>query len=102
MNGQKFRFHGYLPIERADRQAALQLLDKDTRELQEAQMFMETPYRNNQMLADILNVCHATTRLCVAADITGEGQLIKTMSIAQWKTQTPDLHKIPTVFILQH
>lgn len=101
MNGQRFRFHGYLPIDRSKRQAALQALDKDARQSQEAQMFMETPYRNNQMLEDILGLCHKETQLCIAADITGDSQMIKTRTVAQWKGQKPDLHKIPTVFILQ-
>lgn len=101
MNGQRFRFHGYLPIDRSKRQAELLRLDKDARTLQEAQMFMETPYRNNQLLEDILGTCHKDTRLCVASDITGAHQLIKTMTIARWKGRLPDLHKIPTVFILQ-
>ncbi len=101
MNGQRFRFHGYLPIDRSKRQAALVSLDKDARQLQEAQMFMETPYRNNHLLEDILGCCNKSTRLCIASDITGANQFIKTNTIAQWKAKKLDLHKIPTVFILQ-
>ncbi|MEQ8713101.1 MAG: SAM-dependent methyltransferase [Cyclobacteriaceae bacterium] len=101
MNGQRFRFHGYLPIDRPKRQAALVSLDKDARQLQEAQMFMETPYRNNHLLEDILGCCNKSTRLCIASDITGANQFIKTNTIAQWKAKKLDLHKIPTVFILQ-
>jgi 16S rRNA (cytidine1402-2'-O)-methyltransferase len=101
MNGQRFRFHGYLPIDREKRQAALLVLDKDARQLKEAQMFMETPYRNNHMLEDILGVCQKHTRLCIASDSTGDGEQINTITIAQWKGQKLDLYKIPTVFILQ-
>ena len=101
MNGQRFRFHGYLPIDRTKRQAALLALDKDARQLKEAQMFMETPYRNNHMLEDILGVCQKHTRLCIASDITGDGEQIKTLTIAQWKGKKLDLYKIPTVFVLQ-
>lgn len=101
MNGQRFRFHGYLPIDRTKRQAALLVLDKDARQLHEAQMFMETPYRNNHLLEDILGCCNKNTRLCIASDITGEPQSIKTKTVAQWKAKKLDLHKIPTVFILQ-
>ncbi len=101
MNGQRFRFHGYLPIDKVKRQTALATLDKDAHQLGEAQMFMETPYRNNQLLEDIIKVCGKHTRLCIATNITGTNESIKTKSIAQWNRQTPDLHKIPTVFILQ-
>ncbi|MEM8894317.1 MAG: SAM-dependent methyltransferase, partial [Bacteroidota bacterium] len=97
MNGQRFRFHGYLPIDQADRRKALSALEKDALKLGEAQMFMETPYRNNQLLADITNICRQNTRLCIAVNITAKDESINTLTIAEWKIMQPDLHKKPAV-----
>lgn len=96
LDGQHFTFHGYLPIERRDRQRALARLDKSAG----THIFIETPYRNKQMFEAILDTCNPATRLCIAYDLTGPKQLIKTSSVADWQGQEPDFHKIPCVFLL--
>lgn len=99
-NGQKFAFHGYLPIDKQKRAAAIRQLEKNAAKFDETQIFMETPYRNNQMLADILKNCEASTRLCIAKSLTGEREWIKTRTIAEWAREIPDLHKEPVIFII--
>ena len=101
MNGQSFAFHGYLPIEKHDRVKAIHKLETESRVKNQTQIFIETPYRNNSLIQDLLNNCQKNTLLCVAADITGPGQFIKTAGIAKWKTEIPDLNKRPAIFLLQ-
>lgn len=101
LNGQQFAFHGYLPIEKAPRVAALKALEREAQQRQQSQLFIETPYRNGALFADLLTHLQAGTRLCVAADVTGAGEYIRTLSVADWRRQpAPALHKIPTVFVL--
>lgn len=100
LNGQLFAFHGYLPIDRPDRIKRLQQLDNEAKTKRQTQLFIETPYRNNPLLADILATCAPDTRLCIAANVTAPDALIQTRTIADWRNQKPDLHKIPTVFLL--
>lgn len=100
MSGQSFAFHGYLPIDKNERKKSLLQLERDANFRGQTQIFMETPFRNNQLLESILEVCHADTRLCIAAGITAPNQLIRTLTVKAWKTQKPDLHKIPTVFVM--
>ena len=99
-NGQKFKFHGYLPIDKGERVKAIKQLEKESQQHNQTQIFMDTPYRNNQLLEDLLKNCSKSTLLCIAKDITGIGEFIKTRSIAEWKNTTPELHKIPVIFIL--
>lgn len=99
-NGQSFVFHGYLPIERKDRQQKLRELKSNIIQHRQTQIFMETPYRNNSLLADILQVCGDTLLLCIASQIGQKDEFIKTMTIGEWKRKTPDLHKKPSVFLL--
>lgn len=99
MNGQQFTFHGYIPIKHPDRRNRLQQMDARARQ-GETQVCIETPYRNNHMLQDILANCHPTTALCIAMDITGPKEYIRTQTIADWKRSVPDLEKIPAVFVL--
>lgn len=99
LSGQSFCFHGYLPIDRSERIKRIKLLEKQSREGQ-TQVFMETPYRNNHMLNDIIANCASDIRLCVAANVTGEDEYIRTMKIFEWKKAIPDLYKKPTVFLL--
>ena len=99
-SGQSFAFHGYLPIDRAARRKAIQQLERAARQHRQTQLFMETPYRNNALLHDVVTYCQPTTQLCIAKDITGTNEIIKTLPIRQWKQQLPDLHKVPTVFLL--
>ncbi|WP_375444992.1 SAM-dependent methyltransferase [uncultured Fibrella sp.] len=100
MSGQSFVFHGYLPIEKADRSRTLKQLETDARKRQQTQIFMETPYRNNALLADLLAIGLPDTRLCIAANVTATDALIQTKTIKQWKISPPDLHKKPTIFLL--
>ena len=100
LNGQDFAFRGYLPVKPNERSRELAALDKKVKASQQTQIFIETPYRNNQLVEDILKSCSPTTLLCIAANITGEKEFIRTMSIQQWKGKVPDLHKQPVIFLL--
>lgn len=100
MSGQSFVFHGYLPIEKQDRVRTLRHLEKEAQQKQQTQIFMETPYRNDALFADILASCQAETRLCVACNLTAPDAFVRTRSVREWKTQVPDLRKKPTVFLL--
>ena len=101
LNGQQFAFHGYLPIEKVSRVAAIKLLEREGQQRQQAQLFIETPYRNGALFADLLAHLQPGTRLCVAADVTGTGEFIKTLLVSDWRRlPAPELHKIPTVFII--
>lgn len=99
-NGQSFAFHGYLPIDRKERQQKIRQLEKESKEKDQTQIFMDTPYRNEALLFDIIKVARADSFLCVARDITGEKELIRTKSVAKWNAKEIDLKKIPTIFLL--
>lgn len=99
-NGQSFVFHGYLPIDKQKRIQVIQTIQKDALNKKQTQIFMETPYRNNQLFTDLLQYCQPFLRLCVAKDISGSMELIKTHTIQEWKKSKPDLHKVPTVFLV--
>jgi 16S rRNA (cytidine1402-2'-O)-methyltransferase len=99
-SGQSFAFNGYLPIDRSPRIAALKELELLAKQKKQSQLFMETPYRNNALFADILAVCQPPTRLCIAADISLDTEFILTQSIANWKKQEYDFHKRPAVFLI--
>lgn len=100
MNGQQFHFHGYLPIDNQLRIKTLKELEAASAKTNCTQLFIETPYRNNQLIEAILKNCAGTTRLCIAVDITGKKEWIKTMSVNEWKKQVPDIHKRPAIFLL--
>ncbi|RZV65615.1 MAG: SAM-dependent methyltransferase [Flavobacteriaceae bacterium] len=101
MNGQNFTFNGYLPIDSSERKKALRQLEKNSFERNQAQLFIETPYRNNKLLEDMKSVLHPNSRLCIACDITLPTEFIRTMTMNQWKKNNLDLHKRPTLFVLQ-
>lgn len=101
MNGQSFTFNGYLPIDKAERRSKLKKLEKQSFDLNQSQIFIETPYRNNKMLQDICTSLGANTRVCVACDITLPTEYIKTKSVKEWKQENVDLHKRPAIFIIQ-
>ena len=101
MNGQNFAFNGYLPIDNSDRKKAIKDLEKLSKEKNQSQIFIETPYRNEKMFTDLKSVLTPATLLCIAVDITLPNEYIKTYSIADWKKQSPDLHKRPAIFIIQ-
>lgn len=99
-NGQSFAFHGYLPIESGERSKKLKTLEQRVYSENQTQLFIETPYRNNKMVDDILQSCRPQTKLCIAANLTCEGEFIKTRTIKEWQKKTPDLSKIPCIFLL--
>jgi 16S rRNA (cytidine1402-2'-O)-methyltransferase len=99
-NGQKFMFHGYLPIKNPDRSKAIKKLEADSLAQNCTQLFIETPYRNNQMMEEMLTVCSPSTKICIAMNLTGEDEKIVTKTVADWKKNKFDLHKMPVVFVL--
>ena len=99
-NGQSFAFHGYLPIEGNERTALLKKLEGRIYSENQTQLFIETPYRNNKLAEELLRTCRPLTKLCIASDITCEGEYIKTKSIKAWKGKLPDLNKKPTIFLI--
>ena len=101
LNGQNFAFNGYLPIEKVDRKKSIKQLERLSAEKNQAQIFIETPYRNDKMMTDLLGTLTPTTRLCVAADITLPTEFIQTRFAKDWKNGRPDLHKRPAIFIIQ-
>jgi 16S rRNA (cytidine1402-2'-O)-methyltransferase len=100
MNGQSFTFHGYLPIEKGEKKLALKSLEKISQEKNQSQIFIETPYRNNKMLEDILQALNSETYLCIATDITLPTEYIKTKRASAWKKENIDLHNRPSIFII--
>ena len=100
MNGQSFAFNGYIPIDKTEKKSALKGLEKLSSDKNQSQIFIETPYRNNKMLEDILQALQPNTHLCVAADITLPTEYIKTMRVSDWKKAAVDLHNRPAIFII--
>lgn len=100
LNGQSFSFHGYLPIQKNERIKQIKLLEKSAIKTQQTQIFIETPYRNNQLLDDILKHCHPLTQLCIASNLTAAKEKIITKPIEYWQHHKPNLHKLPVVFLL--
>jgi len=100
MNGQNFHFHGYLPIDALERKKKIQALETEIKQTGVTQLFIETPYRNNQLFEAIVQNCHPNTKLCVAMELTGPDEWIKTQSVNNWKNSKPELHKKLVVFIL--
>ena len=99
-NGQSFAFHGYLPIEQGERVRRLKELEQRVYAEHQTQLFIETPYRNNKLLEELLRTCRPQTKLCIAANLTCEGEYIRTKTIREWKGHLPDLSKIPCIFLL--
>lgn len=100
MNGQQFKFHGYLPIDKPERKKAIQKLEQESKASNCTQIFMETPYRNNQLLDDLVKFCRPSTNLCVAANLTMEDEFILTQPIKSWAKKKTDFHKKPAIFLL--
>ena len=100
LNGQQFVFHGYLPVKQSERIKKILQLEKQAITLKQTQIFIETPYRNNQLLQDILKTCMPSTLLCVAADLTAENEFVHTLPVSAWKNHVPDLDKRPAVYLL--
>ena len=101
MNGQQFEFVGYLPIDNLERHKAISALENASQKKNSTQIFIETPYRNNQLLENLLKICNPSTRLCIAAELTGPNEFVKTKTIASWKKEKTDFHKKPVIFLLQ-
>ena len=101
LNGQNFAFNGYLPIDNSERKKGIKALEKLSKEKNQSQIFIETPYRNEKMFTDLKSVLSPGTLLCIAIDISLPKEFIKTYTIAHWKRQSPDLHKRPAIFIIQ-
>jgi 16S rRNA (cytidine1402-2'-O)-methyltransferase len=99
-NGQSFAFLGYLPVDSQQRIARLKEMTRRIERERQTQIFIEAPYRNNQLIADLVARLPGNMRLCVASDITGQNQSIITRTLAQWKQERYDYHKIPTIFLL--
>ena len=100
MNGQSFAFNGYLPIDKGEKKSALKNFEKTSFEKNQSQLFIETPYRNNKLLEDILNTLQPNTNLCIACDITLPTEFIKTLAVKDWKKQKVDLQNRPSIFII--
>ena len=100
-NGQEFTFHGYLPIDKEQKKKQILFLENQVQKSGYSQIFMETPYRNNQLLEDLIKFLNPNTKLCIAANINHPTEeFIKTLKISDWKNKKPQLHKIPAVFVL--
>ena len=100
MNGQQFQFHGYLPIDNQQRIKAIKDLEAESAKKKCTQIFIETPYRNNQLVEALLKNCKFSTKLCIAVDLTGKNEWIRTKTITAWQKEKPDIHKRPAIFLL--
>jgi len=100
MNGQCFQFHGYLPIDSSERKKKIKELEADSQKRNCTQIFIETPYRNNPLIKDVLDSCREETRFCIAVDITASSETIRTKNIKKWKPEVPDIHKRLAIFLL--
>lgn len=100
MNGQSFAFNGYLPIDKSDKKNALKNFENLSNSKNQSQLFIETPYRNNKLMEDLLQFLQPNTLLCIACDITLPTEYIKTLRISEWKKTKVDLHNRPTIFII--
>jgi 16S rRNA (cytidine1402-2'-O)-methyltransferase len=100
LNGQNFTFNGYLPVNKNERLRTITKLEEKAVKKQQTQIFIETPYRNSQILTSLLSACSPATLLCIAADLTGKNEFIATKTIEQWRKEIPDLNKQPAIFLL--
>ena len=100
LNGQNFVFHGYLPIEKKEREKKIKQMESNSRKENQSQIFMETPYRNHQLLEAVIKNCSKKVRLCIATNISLSSENIKTKTIDEWKRTKLDIHKKPTIFLL--
>jgi len=100
MNGQRFAFHGYLPVESTARANRIVELEKLSTSLKQTQIFIEAPYRNQKLLEQLVIVCCDSTDLCIASHLTFSSEMVATKSVKEWKRSLPDINKIPTIFLL--
>ena len=101
-NGQRFAFHGYLPVDDVKRAERIKALELRMVAENETQLFMETPYRNNKLLNELIRICRPSTRLCIAVNITCDDEFIKTLPVKEWTGKKPDLNKKPAIFLIYH
>jgi len=101
LNGQSFAFNGYLPVQKNERTKAIKHLEKRSLTENQSQIFIEAPYRNNQLLEDIYQTCEPETLICIACDLTLPSQFLKTDSVKSWKIKKPNFHKRPAIFVLK-
>lgn len=101
MNGQQFEFVGYLPIDNTERNKAITALEITSQKKNSTQIFIETPYRNNQLIETLLKTCKSSTRLCIAAELTSPRESVKTKTISDWRKEKTDFHKKPVIFLLK-
>jgi 16S rRNA (cytidine1402-2'-O)-methyltransferase len=101
LNGQNFAFNGYLPVKQDERIRKLKLLENRSKTERQSQVFIEAPYRNNQLLKDIILACNENTRLCIASEISTPDEMIYTDTIGYWKSHMPELHKKTVIFLIQ-
>lgn len=99
-NGQSFTFHGYIPIDKSERSKKIKTMEATAKKLKQTQIFIETPFRNNQLLSEILKTCSDDTLLCVASNLTAADEAILSQPVAKWKKTKVDLHKKPAIFLL--
>jgi 16S rRNA (cytidine1402-2'-O)-methyltransferase len=100
MNGQQFQFVGYLPIDAGERVKTIRQLESESRQKNCTQIFIETPYRNNQLLETLVKSLQGQTKICVAVDLTSPSEMVQTKTAQQWKTAMPQLHKRPAIFLV--
>ncbi len=100
LNGQRFAFHGYLPVKKPELEKAIRELERESRLKKQTQIFIETPYRNDGLMEALLRVCSPSTRICISRDLTGKEEYISTQSIGEWKKEKPEIGKWPTVFLM--
>jgi len=100
MNGQQFRFNGYLPVDSSQRVRVIKELENESRQKDCTQIFIETPYRNNQLMEALLKTCQPKTKICIAVDLTAPTEMVKTKTVQEWKKDLPQLHKRPAIFLL--
>jgi 16S rRNA (cytidine1402-2'-O)-methyltransferase len=99
-NGQRFAFHGYLPIEAAARAACIRTLESRIYSENQTQLFIETPYRNNKLTEDLVRICRASTKLCIAVDLTCDDASVRTRPVKEWAGRLPDLNRRPAIFLI--
>ena len=100
MNGQQFEFVGYLPIDNGERTKTIKELETTSQNKRSTIIFIETPYRNNQLIESLLRTCKPTTKICIAAELTGTNEFVKTKTVSDWKNEKNDFHKKPVIFLL--
>lgn len=100
LNGQQFTFHGYLPVQPHERKMRIKQIEEESIKKNSTQIFIETPYRNEAMVRDLIEVCKPNTMLCIGCEITSSDEWIKTMTVSSWKNQKTELHKKTAIFLL--